>query len=52
MQGNDQVFDWVAENLLEVNVKKTMAVVFGSAQNRAMLPDNLPQIMISRSQIP
>ena len=53
MQHNAQaVFDWASENGLELNVKKTKAIVFGSARNLAMLPDNLPQIMISGSPIP
>ena len=53
MQNNAQaLFDWAAENGLELNVKKTKAIVFGSARNLAMLPDNLPQIIISGSPIP
>ena len=45
------MFDWAAENGLELNVKKTKAILFVSARNLAMLPDNLPQIMISGSPI-
>ena len=45
------VFDWVTENGLELNVRKTKAI-FGSTRNLAMLPNGLPQIKINGSAIP
>ena len=53
MQQNAQaVSDWAAHNGLELNVKKTKVMIFGSAQNLALLPGNLRQIMISGSPMP
>ena len=53
MQQNAQaVFDWATLNGLELNVKKTKAIIFGSAQNLSMLPCNLSLITISGSPIP
>ena len=53
MQRNAQaVFDWAILNRLELNVKKTKAIIFGSTQNLAMLPVNLLKITISGSPIP
>ena len=53
MQQNAQLgFDWARLNGLELNVKKTKATIFGRAQNLAMLPCNLPRLMISGSPIP
>ena len=53
MQQNARaVFDWATHNGIELNVKKTKVMIFRSAQNLAMLPRNLPQIMISGSLIP
>ena len=45
------VFDWVTENGLELNFRKTKAI-FGSTRNLAMLPNGLPQIKINGSAIP
>ena len=53
MQNNKQaVFDWETENGIELNVKKTTAMIFGSVQNLAILPDDLLQITIHGSPIP
>ena len=53
MQQNAQaVSDWATYNGLELNVKKTKVMIFGSARNLALLPGNLPQIMVSGSPIP
>ena len=53
MQQNAQaVFDWATDNGLELNVKKTKAIIFGSTRNVAMLPNSLPQIKINGSSIP
>ena len=35
-QNAQAVFDWATLNRLELNVKKTKAIIFGSAQNLAM----------------
>ena len=53
MQQNAQaVFDWASNNGIKLNVKKTKVMIFGSAQNLAMLLVNLSQIIISGSLIP
>ena len=53
MQHNAQtVFDWAIVNGLELNIKKTKVMIFGSTRNFAMLPNNLPQITINGSPIP
>ena len=53
MQQNAQdVFDWATENGMELNVRKTKTMIFGSARNLAMLPNGLPQIEINGSAIP
>ena len=51
-QNSQAVFDWAALNRLELNVKKTKAIIFGSAQNLSMLSCNLSLITISGSPIP
>ena len=53
MQQNAQaVFDWATENVLELNVRKTKTMIFGSARNLAMLPNGSLEIKINRSAIP
>ena len=48
MQQNvEALFNWATKNRLKFNVGKAKAVIFGSAQNIAMLPVNLYQITIS-----
>ena len=46
-QNAQAVSDWATHNGLELNFKKTKVMTFGSAQNLAMLPGNLSQIVIS-----
>ena len=53
MQQNAQtVFDWATENGLELNVRRTKAMTFGSTRNLAMLLNSLPQIKINGSLVP
>ena len=52
-QSNAQaVFDWATANGLELNVRKTKAMIFGSTRNLAMLPNGLTQIKMKGSSIP